>query len=280
MSKSLGLSRFRRDRPDPESMSLTEHIAELRRRVVVCLVVYALTSTLGWIFYHSILDWLRDPYCHVAHPCSFYVTSPLQGLSLRVKISAYSGLILAAPVIAWELWRFITPGLRRAEKRYAVPFMAVSIALFASGAFIAYVSFPHALVFLRNVGGANQLTTIYSPSSYLSLILTLMGLFGASFEFPVLLVALQLAGVVTPAKLSSWRRQAIVLILVAAAVFTPSGDPFSMFALAIPLYVFYEGSIGVGWLVARRRRATTVEADNAGGSEPNVARGGDEVTVG
>ena len=105
--------------------------------------------------------------------------------------------------------------------------------LFAFGAFLAFVSFPHALQFLQNIGGPT-LQQIYDPNKYLGLIVALMAVFGLTFEFPVILVSLELVGVVTPRKLSSWRRWAIVLIVVFAAVITPSGDPFSMLALAVP----------------------------------------------
>jgi len=159
-------------------------------------------------------------------------------------------LFLGSPVILWELWRFITPGLHRNEKRYAIPFVVASIVLFSVGAVLAFVTFPHALGFLQNIGGPT-LKQIYDPNKYLGLIVALMTVFGLTFEFPVILVSLELVGVVSPAKLSSWRRWAIVLIVVFAAVITPSGDPFSMLALAVPLYLFYEVSIALGKLLRR-----------------------------
>ena len=174
----------------------------------------------------------------------------MDGLALRVKIAAYGGLFLASPVLLWELWRFITPGLKRNEKRYAIPFIVASILLFALGALVAYITFPHALRWLSSIGGPS-LTEILDPTKYLSLIVLLMTVFGLTFEFPVLLVSLEIAGVLTPQKLSSWRRWAIVLIVVVAGVVTPSSDPFSMMAMAIPLYIFYELSIVVGRLITR-----------------------------
>jgi sec-independent protein translocase protein TatC len=159
-------------------------------------------------------------------------------------------MFLSSPVILWELWRFVTPGLRRNEKRYAVPFVSASIVLFAGGAVVAYFVFSHALQFLQGVGGPS-LHQIYDPNKYLSLMVALMTVFGLTFEFPVLLVSLELAGVVRPAKLVSWRRWAIVLITLFAAIITPSSDPFSMLALAVPMYVFYEVSILLGKLLGR-----------------------------
>jgi sec-independent protein translocase protein TatC len=150
----------------------------------------------------------------------------------------------------WQLWRFITPGLSANEKRYAVPFVVSSIVLFGAGAALAFAVFPHALQFLGSIGGPS-LHQIYTPNSYLGLILALMTVFGVTFEFPVVLVALELAGVVTPRALARWRRWALVGVVTLAAVITPSGDPLSMMALAVPLYVFYEISIVLGRILRR-----------------------------
>lgn len=243
-------------RPSPDAMTLGEHIGELRRRLLIAVLAFLAAGVLAFIVYPHILNFLKAPYCHVTGPrnCHLYVTGPLDGLSLRVKLAAYGGLFLGSPVILWELWRFITPGLYRNEKRYAVPFVCSSIILFAGGAVLAYIAFSHALQFLGSVGGPS-LQQIYDPNKYLSLMVALMTVFGLTFEFPVLLISLELAGVLTPEKLSAWRRWAIVVIVLFAAIVTPSGDPFSMLVLAAPMYLFYELSIVVGKLLRRRRRA-------------------------
>ncbi len=125
--------------------------------------------------------------------CQLFVTGPLDGLSLRIKLATYGGVFLGSPVILWELWRFITPGLHSNEKRYAIPFVVSSILLFVFGAYLAFVSFPHALQFLQSVGGPS-LQQIYDPNKYLGLIVALMAVFGLTFEFPVILVSLELVG--------------------------------------------------------------------------------------
>jgi sec-independent protein translocase protein TatC len=244
--------RSRMDRPSPDAMTLSEHLAELRRRVVICVVALTVTATVAWIFYPQVLHFLQEPYCRVAGAgrCKLYLTSPLGGLALRIKIAAYGGMFLASPIVLWEIWRFITPGLHRNERRYALTFVGSSIVLFAAGAVLAYFTFPHALGFLDSIGGPN-LRQIYDPNNYIGLIVALMVVFGLTFEFPVVLVSLELVGILNPRRLSSWRRWAIVLIVVFAAVITPSGDPFSMLALAVPLYVFYEVSIVLGKLLRR-----------------------------
>jgi sec-independent protein translocase protein TatC len=248
---AISLKRRSEVRATPDSMTLTEHLTELRRRVLVCVVAFLVTGTVAFLLYNPILSVLKHPYCQVApHHCGFYITGPLDGLALRVKIAAYGGLFLASPVLLWELWRFITPGLNPKEKKYAIPFIVVSILLFALGCAVAFVTFPHALGWLQSIGGPS-LTEIFDPTKYLSLIVLLMTIFGLTFEFPVLLVSLEIAGVLSPKQLSSWRRWAIVLIVVVAGVVTPSSDPFSMMAMAIPLYVFYELSIVIGKIIKR-----------------------------
>jgi sec-independent protein translocase protein TatC len=133
-----------------------------------------------------------------------------------------------------------------------IPFIVASIVLFCGGALLAYFTFPHALRFLNAIGGPT-LKEIYNPNSYLGLIVALMFVFGVTFEFPVVLVSLELVGVLTPDRLASWRRWAIIMITIVAAVITPSGDPFSMLALAVPLYFFYEISIVIGRILRRGR---------------------------
>src|SRR5580700_5404014 len=128
-------------RPSAQAMTLGEHLAELRRRVVICVFAFAIGSIVAFIVYPNILHFLQEPYCRVAghRRCQLYVTGPLDGLSLRIKIATYGGVFLGSPVILWELWRFITPGLHPNEKRYAIPFIVASIAFFALGCVVAYL---------------------------------------------------------------------------------------------------------------------------------------------
>jgi len=247
------LVRLRRSgRPTPDAMTLTEHIGELRNRVLIAASAVLVAGIVAFFLYQPILNFLQHPYCQVTGPrrCAFYVTTPLQGLSIRMKIATYGGLFLGSPVVFWELWRFVTPGLEDREKRYIAPFVAVSFALFAFGVALAYIIFPHALSWLGSIGGPS-LHAIYSPTSYLGLILALMAMFGLCFEFPLVLVGLELIGLVKPQSLAKGRRWAFVLIVAGAAIFVPSGDPFSMLALAVPLYVFYEVAIVAGRLLTR-----------------------------
>jgi len=243
--------------PDGSRMTLAEHIAELRSRLIKALVAVAAGAVVGFLLYDRVLDFLIQPYCDVLPPeraCRLIITDPLEGFSVRLKVSGYVGLLLASPVVFWQLWRFVTPGLHANEKRFAVPFVVSSVVLFCVGAGLAMWSFPRALDFLIAIGG-EDLETFYTPGKYLSLIVFMMLAFGAGFLVPVLLTFLQLAGIVTPRRLASLRRYAIVGIFVVGAVITPSGDPVTLCALAIPMVLLYEASILVGRMSARRRRA-------------------------
>lgn len=235
-------------RPDPNAMTLFEHLAELRRRIIIAVVAVALGSIVAyWLFPH-ILSFFMHPYCQTlpkGQTCTLTVLSPLDNLTIRLKVAGFGGLFLASPIVLFEIWRFVTPGLRAQEKRYAIPFVAATIALFALGAYAALITYPHALAFFKSTGGP-ALKESYTADNYLGLIMLLMVAFGVTFEFPVVLVSLELAGVVKPAQLSRFRRPAIVVIVLFAAIVTPSSDPFSFLAMAVPMLLFYEGSILVG----------------------------------
>ena len=251
MSLTDRLKRSSTTKSDAHSMTLVEHLTEMRVRIFVMVIAIAIGAVVAFFGYSHILNFLRQPYCRANNGhCALYVTSPLDGLSLRLKISLFGGLVLASPVVLFEIWRFITPGLKKNEKRYAIPFVIASVVLFLLGMALAYFTFEHALVFLSKIGG-NELQQIYNPNQYLSLIVLMMFLFGATFEFPVILVALQSAHVITPKQLLSWWRWAVIGITLAAALFTPSGDPLSMIALAIPLSLFYFLAILIGKLARR-----------------------------
>ena len=234
-------------------MSLVEHLTELRRRLMIAVGAVAVGAVIGFIVYNPVLEFLKEPYCDTlpsGRACSLFVQDPLDGFAIRLKVAGYTGLFLAFPVVLWQLWRFITPGLHPKEKRYAIPFIISSIVLFALGGALAYVTFPRALEFLQAVGGPS-FEEIYSPVKYLRLVLLMVLAFGLAFEFPVVLVFLELAGVLTTRQLRNWRRPAAVIILVVAAVITPSQDPWTLLAMAVPMYLFYEASILIGRLLKK-----------------------------
>jgi sec-independent protein translocase protein TatC len=251
-------------------MTLVEHLTELRSRVVKALVALVIGGALGFTLYSPVLDRLVQPYCDqkaeqaerreasgvVDAPtldtgCQLVVTDPLESFSIRLKVSAYLGLVFASPVVLWQLWRFITPGLYDNEKRYAIPFVLSSVLLFLLGAALALWTFPRTLEFLAAFGGDN-LTTLYTPGMYLGLLIFMMLAFGIGFEFPVVLTFLQLARVLHWRQLVSFARYAVVLVFVVNAIITPSGDPVTLLAMSVPMCLFYAASILIGRFVFRR----------------------------
>jgi len=244
---------------DDARMSLMEHLTELRDRIIKVVLAVAIGMLISFLLYDRLFDFLLEPYVKVGADQSIsgnklLALDPLEGFGVRMKLAAYGGIFLAMPVILWQLWRFVTPGLYAHEKKYAIPFMVSALTLFLLGAGIAYYTLPQALSFLQQIGGDN-IVTAYAPSKYFTLITYMMLAFGIGFEFPILLVFLQMMGVITPANLRKVRRYAIVGICVLVAVITPSGDPFSMLALSVPMVIFYEISIIVGRVLERRKQA-------------------------
>jgi sec-independent protein translocase protein TatC len=236
-------------------MTIWEHIGELRTRLIRVMLAVVLGALAGWFLYPYVLNFLQNPFCQVRTECQFIATEPLQAFGLRIKMSAYIGIAVAMPVILWQVWKFVTPGLYTHEKRYAIPFMVSALTLFAMGAAVAYVTLNPTLEFLTSIGGGD-ITPFYTAESYVTLIVWMMLAFGVGFEFPVVLVALMLMNVITPRRLLQWWRLAIVVIAIIAAVITPSGDPISMIALSVPMLVLYFLSAGLGAvLLALRRRS-------------------------
>jgi sec-independent protein translocase protein TatC len=247
---------------DDDRMSLMEHLTELRDRIIKVVLAVLGGMVISFLLYNQIFDFLLGPYEDVvrARPETALDDSgrllqidPLEGFGIRMKLAAYGGIAIAMPVILWQLWRFVTPGLYPHEKRYAVPFLVSALCLFVLGAGLAYYTLPRALEFLVDIGGSDNFVTAFAPGKYFSLITYMMLAFGIGFEFPILLIFLQMAGIIGPQQLSQARRYAIVGICVLVAVITPSGDPISMLMLSVPMAIFYEVAIIVGRILEKRR---------------------------
>ncbi len=245
--------------PDDE-MTLLEHLAELRTRIIRSVLAVAV-GTIGVLaFYGPILRALEKPYTSICRRdaslrCAdngLYILSPLEGFSTRVSISVYGGVIIALPVILWQIWRFIVPGLHKREKQYAVPFVVSSVLLFLLGGVIAYWTLDKALQFLIDFSGPD-VRQAFQVSKYISFVGLMIAAFGVGLEFPLVLVFLQLVGVVKYQALFRGWRYAIVAIVAIAAVITPSGDPYSLAALSIPMLVLYFVAATIGMIVQRRR---------------------------
>jgi sec-independent protein translocase protein TatC len=246
------------EEPSHGRMTLVEHLTELRRRIIICALAIMVGAIIGFVLYGHILHILAHPY-QVAtrnragcgpHGCNLIATDPLAPFIVRLKVSTYAGFVIALPVVLWQLWRFITPGLNPKEKRYAIPFILSSVVLFLMGGAVAWLTFPKALSFLIGIGGAD-IGTFFVADKYLTFVSLMIIAFGVSFEFPVVLVFLMLARVLKTSTLRKYRRHAIVGITAFAAVITPSQDPYSLFFMAAPMYLFYEGSILIGRILKR-----------------------------
>jgi sec-independent protein translocase protein TatC len=263
--------RLRRAPANPGAeMTILEHVAELRDRLVkssIALIVATLIS--AFLLYDQTFRFITRSYCEIdpryritsaaGQSCGLLAQSPLEGLSIRIRLSLVLGLLIAMPVIAYQLWRFIAPGLKQSEKRLAIPFALASTLLFAGGVTIAFVTMPKAIGFLVAAGGEG-LINFYAADRYLRFVMFMGLAFGLTFEFPLVLVFLSMAGVLSSqAMLRAWR-PAVALIIVVAAVVTPSQDPISLFSMAIPMWIFYFAAAGVArFLIEPRRRRRQAE---------------------
>ncbi len=247
--------------PADDTMTLTEHLSELRARIIRAALAVAIGMVIIIAFYDQVLDFLKQPYVDLCEKkgadfcdAELFIPTPTDGLSTRIRVGMYGGIIAALPVILWQVWRFVVPALNKKEKQYAIPFVLSSVVLFAAGGVLAYFTVGRALEFLIAWAG-EDVNEIFSVSSYVSLIGLMIFAFGIGFLLPVLLVFLQLASVVTPRRLIGAWRYATVGVFVLAAVITPSGDPVTLMMLAIPLLILYFFAAFIGWLLVRRRPA-------------------------
>src|SRR5437899_6222580 len=177
--------------PDNEGrMTFMEHLLELRSRIIRSLIAVALAAVVGWFLYPHVIDLLLHPYRQIADRSltqgELIATGPAEGFAIRLKLTSYVAIAIAMPYLLWQVWRFVSPGLYKHEKRYALPFVASAVALFVMGAAIAYWTLPKALEWLANIGGSD-ITPAYTADKYFQLIAYMMLAFGICFEFPILL---------------------------------------------------------------------------------------------
>ena len=248
-------------------MALIEHLREFRNRLAVSMLALTVCIIVALVFRVQVFDFVKKPYCDTevaqeaaaesaSGECNLYAFGAFEQFSVSLRVALIVGVLASAPVWLYQLGAFITPALHRKEKRYAAGFLAASLTLFVTGSTFAFLTISRGLQFLLTFGGG-EIITLPSIQSYLSFVtLTLLG-FGIAFLFPVVVVFLNLVGVFPAAKMRSWRRGMILGIAVAAAVLTPSQDPFTFMAMALPLYVLYEGCIVIARTRERamRRRA-------------------------
>jgi sec-independent protein translocase protein TatC len=240
-------------------MTMVEHLTELRTRLIISVIAVGLASIFGFIFYEEILAFLTDPYqkaLRILPPEAvpegalgqgrLVYSSPVDPFLTVLKIGFFSGLLLALPVVLWQLWRYVTPALTKRERRLGIPFVISSLVLFAAGTAFALAIIPRGLSFLIGFGGT-ELIPLLTVDKYLGFLTFLILAFGLSFEFPLLMIFLAAVRVVTSAQMRRGRKFAYFGIAVFAAIATPTQDPYTMLLMTAPLMLFYEGAI----LVAR-----------------------------
>ncbi len=248
-------------------MPLLDHLRELRSRVVKSASVIALGSVVGWFFYNEIITKLSEPVCDLkaaqetgADNCgALYINGVLGPLNLQIKVAILAGIIISAPIWLYQLWAFIAPALHRKEKRNSIFFIVAATPFFAAGAYLGYTILPIAVEVLFGFT-PDALNNLVKFDDYLDFVMRAILLFGIAFELPVFLITFNLIGFLSgKAILKPWRGWVFGITLFVAG-FTPSADPLSMLALAIPLILLYLLS-GVFGLFNDRRRAKKNQQD-------------------
>lgn len=255
---------------EEQKMSLIGHLSELRKRIVICLVALLVAFILTFSFSEYIFELLLFPLNYtpqfsIKEGLSFVWEQKLQNTKLvflgpaeafwmNMKIALVSGFILTIPIIFYQLWQFISPGLYSHEKRYVLPFVLTATGLFLIGVTFCYlIVLPFAMSFLLNYKVGDFLMPMLSVGLYIDFLLKFLLAFGFVFELPVLIVIATRMGLITPQTLKKYRRIAIVLAFVAAAIITPTPDAFNQTLMAIPMIILYELGIWVSILLNKKK---------------------------
>ena len=242
------------------TMPLLDHLRELRKRIIRAAFFIFIFSILGFVYYNQIITTLAEPVCDLklaqssgSNNCgSLFISGVLGPLNLQVKVAFLTGVIVSAPFWLYQLWAFIAPALHRKEKRKSVLFIIAATPFFTLGAALAYYILPIAIRVLFGFT-PDSLNNLVRFDDYLSFVLRIILIFGLAFELPVFLVSLNLIGVLSGRGILKPWRFAIFGITVFVAAFSPTADPLSMAALALPLIIFYFGAGGIALLVDKKR---------------------------
>lgn len=240
---------------DPSVMSLVDHLAELRKRLFVSILAIVLGGVVGFILAPHIITVLADPLPVRQGATKVQFLTVSGGFFLFMKISVVVGILLALPVILYELWQFVAPGLTEKERKAALPWIPAAIVFFLLGTVVAYVTLPYAIAFLTSWNIEGIAETVPSAEAYYGFVTMIFLLFGAVMEFPIVLVLLARLGILSIDRLRSSRRVVLLGIVVFAVIATPGGDPISPLVMSGTMYLLYEFTI---WMLVRsERRAAT-----------------------
>jgi len=244
------------------AMSFLEHLEELRRRLIYSIIAMVVGFFACWGYAENIFSLMERPIMEALRRNGLseklVYLSPTEPFNLYLKIGFMAGIFVAAPFILYQVWMFISPGLYRTEKRYVLPFMVSTIALFMSGGYFGYrLVYPAALDFL--IGYGKQFQPMITIGEYTDLFLTVILGLGVVFELPILVFFLALMGVVSAGWM--WRnvRYSILVIFIIAAIITPTTDILNMCIFAAPMVVLYLLSIGIAWAVHPKQRKARAE---------------------
>ena len=251
------------------------HLEELRKRLIACVVALVVGFVLCFNFSDLLFEWLTMPMHKTIHmqmtePYMSFVNSPSPGelvalapaeaFWVDMKISIIAGVVVTIPFIFWQLWRFISPGLRPREKRLAIPFVAITSTLFILGAaFCFFIVLPFAMSFLLGYK-AQFVRPMLSVEKYMDFCLKFILAFGAVFELPVVIVFLTRLGIVTPDMLAKHRKYAVLVAFIIAAILTPTPDAFNQTLMAVPIIFLYEAGILASRILPSRKAEAAAQA--------------------
>jgi sec-independent protein translocase protein TatC len=247
-------------------MPLISHLRELRRRVTIAVLAIIVGAVVSALFYDQLFDLITEPFNKIKDEHQG-ATLNFGGIgdpfSYALKICAMAGIFIASPVWMYQLWAFIAPGLHKNERRWGMGFVLVSVPLFLGGAVLAYIFLPKGFDLLIGFNpDPGNVANIISLDSYLTFVLRMFLVFGLAFVMPVFLVALNLVGIVTGRALFKAWRPVILGAFIFAAVATPSGDPWTMTALAVPMLVLFATAASLCLILDKRRRQRGVDGIN------------------
>lgn len=248
-----------------QKMTFIEHLEELRRRLIVMFLALVVAVCIGYIFSWQILDFLKRPAARADIPLNLYYQTVLEPFMVRFRIAMYAAIVLALPVILYELIAYVAPALRKREKRFMYTALFFIIVFFAVGVAFCYLYIlPVGLKWL--VGQAEgRITPVLMAGSYVGLVALLMVAVGLAFETPLVVWLVVRLGIITPERLHKNWRWAVIIILAFAAVITPDWNPITMFLVAVPMFILYEGSI----LMARLGKRGAFRSRDALEKEPD-----------
>lgn len=225
------------DAPQP----ILAHLGELRDRIIKIAIALIVTSIFALIFANPLTDVLEQPYRQAAPDNELISIEAAEQFGVLMRVAFFGGAILASPVILYQIWAFISPALHQKERKWVIPLVTAFVTLFMGGVLFGYWLLPRALEVL--LGIFPDVRTDLRIGAYYSFVLRLLLAFGIVFQFPVFLFATAAVGAVNSRQLAKGRRWAVLIVTIASAAITPTGDPLTLAALAVPLYLLYEITI-------------------------------------